>query len=193
MKYGTNLISGEVFCVFIFFHFSHSGLSVLNGLNFFYSRWRDGENREQSISGMSLNCPEMRNEYGKSENEIWEQNRELEMKLLIGLGFKLGYFPFFISRSLFPVPRSSFLPGILFVSSRRRVAWRAERLFVFASHANRRKQLKFSNCHIAGFKYCVVATMIQRPSKRPLILYKRVDWMYQISFKKFDRFYTWTS
>ena len=115
MKYGTNLISGEVFCVFIFFHFSHSGLSVLNGLNFFYSRWRDGENREQSISGMSLNCPEMRNEYGKSENEIWEQNRELEMKLLIGLGFKLGYFPFFIfpftfPRSPFLVPRSSFLP-----------------------------------------------------------------------------------
>ena len=130
---------------------------------------------------MSLNCPKMRNEYGKSENEIWEQNRELEMKLLIGLGFKLGYFPFFISRSLFPVPRSSFLPGILFVSSRRRVAWRAERLFVFASDANRRKQLKFSNCRITGFKYCAVATIIQRPSKRPLILYKRVDWMYQIS------------
>ena len=56
----------------------------------------------------------MRNEYGKSENEIWEQNRELEMKLLIGLGFKLGYFPFFIfsfavPRSPFPVPRSPFL------------------------------------------------------------------------------------
>ena len=144
----------------------------------------------RSLTVMSLNCPKMRNEYGKSDNEIWEQNRELEMKLLIGLGFKLGYFPFFIfsfavPRSPFPVPRSPFLvppfSSILFVSSRRRVAWRAERLFVFASHANRRKQLKFSNCRITGFKYCVVATIIQRPSKRSIILYKRVDWMYQIS------------
>ena len=60
----------------------------------------------------------MRNEYGKSDNEIWEQNRELEMKLLIGLGFKLGYFPFFIFP--FAVPRSPFLvppfSSILFVS-----------------------------------------------------------------------------
>ena len=135
----------------------------------------------RSLTVMSLNCPKMRNEYGKSDNEIWEQNRELEMKLLIGLGFKLGYFPFFIfpfaaPRSPFLVPRSSFLvppfSSILFVSSRRRVAWRAERLFVFASHANRRKQLKFSNCRITGFKYCVVATIIQRPSKRSIILYK---------------------
>ena len=103
-------------------------------------------------------------------------------------GVQVRLFPIFhfpVRCSPFPVPRSSFLvppfSSILFVSSRRRVAWRAERLFVFASHANRRKQLKFSNCHIAGFKYCVVATIIQRPSKRPLILYKRVDWMYQIS------------
>ena len=73
----------------------------------------------------------MRNEYGKSENEIWEQNRELEMKLLIGLGVNLDYFPFFIfpltvPRSPFLVPRSSFLvpsfSSILFLSSRRRVA-----------------------------------------------------------------------
>ena len=137
----------------------------------------------RSLTVMSLNCPKMRNEYEKWENEIWEQNRELEMKLLIGLGFKLCYFPFFIFP--FTVPRSPFLvlpfSSILFVLSRRRVAWRAERLFVFASHANRRTQLKFSNCRITGFKYCVVATIIQRPSKRPLILYKRVDWMYQIS------------
>ena len=137
----------------------------------------------RSLTVMSLNCPKMRNEYEKWENEIWEQNRELEMKLLIGLGFKLCYFPFFILP--FTVPRSPFLvppfSSILFALSRRRVAWRAERLFVFASHANRRTQLKFSNCRITGFKYCVVATIIQRPSKRPLILYKRVDWMYQIS------------
>ena len=85
----------------------------------------------RSLTVMSLNCPKMRNEYGKSENEIWEQNRELEMKLLIGLGVNLDYFPFFIfpftvPRSPFLVPRSSFLvpsfSSILFLSSRRRVA-----------------------------------------------------------------------
>ena len=54
----------------------------------------------------------MRNKYGKWENEIWEQNRELEMKLLIELGFKLGYVTIFhlpVPYSPFPVPRSSFL------------------------------------------------------------------------------------
>ena len=78
----------------------------------------------RSLTVMSLNCPKMRNEYGKSENEIWEQNRELEMKLLIGLGVNLDYFPFFIFP--FTVPHSPFLvppfSSILFVSSRRRVA-----------------------------------------------------------------------
>ena len=34
----------------------------------------------------------------------WEKKRELEMKLLRGLGLKLG----FVSIFLFPVPRSSF-------------------------------------------------------------------------------------
>ena len=36
---------GEAFCVFIFFHFPDSGLSVLNGLHFYFW-WRDSENRE---------------------------------------------------------------------------------------------------------------------------------------------------
>ena len=39
-----------------------------------------------------------RNELGERENEKWEQTRKLEMKLLIGLGFRLGFVPpfFFI-------------------------------------------------------------------------------------------------
>ena len=39
-----------------------------------------------------------RNELGERENEKWEQARKLEMKLLIGLGFRLGFVPpfFFI-------------------------------------------------------------------------------------------------
>ena len=36
MKYLTDLILGEAFCIFIFFHFPDSGLSVLSGL-YFYS------------------------------------------------------------------------------------------------------------------------------------------------------------
>ena len=49
-----------------------------------------------------------RNELGERENEKWEQTRKLEMKLLIGLGFRLGFVPpffffFFFSFSLFPV------------------------------------------------------------------------------------------
>ena len=45
MKYRTDLILGEAFCLFIFFYFQDSGLSVLNGLQFYF--WlRDSENRE---------------------------------------------------------------------------------------------------------------------------------------------------
>ena len=45
MKYRTDLILGEAFCLFIFFYFLDSGLSVLNGLQFYF--WlRDSENRE---------------------------------------------------------------------------------------------------------------------------------------------------
>ena len=43
MKYRTDLILGEAFCIFIFFYFLDSGLSVLNGLQFYF--WlRDSEN-----------------------------------------------------------------------------------------------------------------------------------------------------
>ena len=45
MKYRTNLILGEAFCTFIFFHFPDSELSLLNGLHFYFSG-RDSENRE---------------------------------------------------------------------------------------------------------------------------------------------------
>ena len=36
MKYSTDLILSEVFCIFIFFHFLDSGLPVLNGLHFYF-------------------------------------------------------------------------------------------------------------------------------------------------------------
>ena len=43
IKYSTDLILGEAFCIFIFFYFLDSGLSVLNGLQFYF--WlRDSEN-----------------------------------------------------------------------------------------------------------------------------------------------------
>ena len=35
MNYRTGLVLGEGFCIFIFWHFPDSGLSVLTGLNFF--------------------------------------------------------------------------------------------------------------------------------------------------------------
>ena len=35
MKHRTDLILGEAFCIFIFFYFPDSGLSVLNGLQFY--------------------------------------------------------------------------------------------------------------------------------------------------------------
>ena len=36
MKYRTDLSLGEAFCIFIFFHFPDSGLSVLNGMHFYF-------------------------------------------------------------------------------------------------------------------------------------------------------------
>ena len=45
MKYRTDLILGEAFCIFIFFCFLDSGRSVLNGLLFYFCL-RDCENRE---------------------------------------------------------------------------------------------------------------------------------------------------
>ena len=37
MKNRTDLILGEAFCIFIFFYFLDSGLSVLNGLQFYFT------------------------------------------------------------------------------------------------------------------------------------------------------------
>ena len=36
MKYRSDLILGEAFCIFIYFYFLDSGLSVLNGLQFYF-------------------------------------------------------------------------------------------------------------------------------------------------------------
>ena len=47
MEYCTDLILGEVFCIFILY-FPDSELSVLNGLHF-YSHWHDTENREYVV------------------------------------------------------------------------------------------------------------------------------------------------
>ena len=56
----------------------------------------------------------LENECGEWERKKWEQTRELEMKLLIGLGFKLGFFfpnfHFPVPRSPFPVPRFGNIP-----------------------------------------------------------------------------------
>ena len=45
MNYHTDLIFGEVFCIFIFFHSSDSGISVLTGLHCYFRR-HDSENTE---------------------------------------------------------------------------------------------------------------------------------------------------
>ena len=37
----------------------------------------------------------LENGHGERENEKWKPSRELEMKLLIGLGFELGFVPIF--------------------------------------------------------------------------------------------------
>ena len=63
MKYRTDLILGEAFCIFIFFYFLDSGLSVLNGLQFYF--WlRDSENPK----------------YRKSR--IWEMKKDKDTKSL---------------------------------------------------------------------------------------------------------------
>ena len=49
------------------------------------------------------------NEHREQENVEWEQNRDLEMKLLTGLGFELGFVPIFhfpVSRIGSPLPVS---------------------------------------------------------------------------------------
>ena len=58
MKYRTDLILGKVFCLFIFFYFQDSGLSVSNGLQFYF--WlRDSENREYAyVANVQMNPPD---------------------------------------------------------------------------------------------------------------------------------------
>ena len=52
MKNRTDLILGEAFCIFIFFYFLDSGLSVPNGLQFYF-RLGDSENRELKVGRRS--------------------------------------------------------------------------------------------------------------------------------------------
>ena len=52
MKNRTDLILGEAFCIFIFFYFLDCGLSLLNGLQFYF-RLRDSENREFLVMAVS--------------------------------------------------------------------------------------------------------------------------------------------
>ena len=49
MKYCTDLILGMAFCIFIFFHFPDSRLSVLNGLHLCFW-WHDSENQVEGTS-----------------------------------------------------------------------------------------------------------------------------------------------
>ena len=74
MKYRTDLILGEAFCIIflIFFHFPNSGYSVLNGLHFYFWR-RSNENREwfntcsSAVTLFRLGCPHPHPEKKKSE------------------------------------------------------------------------------------------------------------------------------
>ena len=71
MKYRTDLILGEAFCIFIFFYFLDSGLSVLNGLQFYF--WlRDSENLELSFgSSSTLNSLQHHFNYIYKYRKIW--------------------------------------------------------------------------------------------------------------------------
>ena len=69
------------FCLFVFFFLQYRGVRD----------WGGTQNKQRGLG----------NEHGERENEKWEPSIELEMKLLIGLGFELGFFPFFIF--LFPI------------------------------------------------------------------------------------------
>ena len=54
MSNRTDLILGLAFCIFIFFHFPGSALSVLPGLHFYFS-WRDSENTELTAGARDRN------------------------------------------------------------------------------------------------------------------------------------------
>ena len=68
MKNRTDLILGEAFCIFIFFYFLDSGLSVLNGLQFYF-RLRDSENREYTFQPLIGFCIYTRSDLNKIREE----------------------------------------------------------------------------------------------------------------------------
>ena len=66
-------------------------LSVVIKYTFFRALWRGMLLKRGTGNG------ERRTSAGKGKIKKWEQNRELPMKLLIGLGFKISFSPFFIT------------------------------------------------------------------------------------------------
>ena len=89
MKNRTDLILGEAFCIFIFFYFLDSGLSVLNGLQFYF-RLRDSENRELLKFILNLALFSFKNvffmllslfSYLFHENETFETLRSVDFQL----------------------------------------------------------------------------------------------------------------
>ena len=48
MKYRTDLILGEAFCIFILFYFPDYGIGIFYGLHFFFW-WRDGETGNKQL------------------------------------------------------------------------------------------------------------------------------------------------
>ena len=66
-------------------------LSVVIKYTFFGTLWRGMLLKRGTGNG------ERRTSAGNGKIKKWEQNRELPMKLLIGLGFKISFSPFFIT------------------------------------------------------------------------------------------------
>ena len=66
-------------------------LSVVIKYTFFGALWRGMLLKRGTGNG------ERRTSAGNGKIKKWEQNRELPMKLLIGLGFKISFSPFFIT------------------------------------------------------------------------------------------------
>lgn len=79
-------------------------------------------------------------ESGEWENEKWKQNRELKMRLLIGLGFKLGlkglicsHFSFSRPQCSFPAVRSPSVTSIWEARSSKLRTWN-ERVTLFVGY-----------------------------------------------------------
>ena len=66
-------------------------LSVVIKYTFFSALWRGMLLKRGTGNG------ERRTSAGNGKIKKWEQNRELPVKLLIGLGFKISFSPFFIT------------------------------------------------------------------------------------------------